>query len=232
MDKLPIYVGYDRREKEAYDVCTQSIARRASIPYTLNKLDIEDLRDRSLYWRAERVEGNQRYDVSDGKPFSTDFSFTRFLVPHLCDYRGWALFLDCDFLVLEDIKELVALSDPKYAVQVVKHRYTPPDSLKMDGQIQQSYRRKNWSSLILWNCGHGANKILSPGVVNTQTGGWLHGFEWLENEQIGSIPETWNWLVGHSRPKALHYTSGVPNFPGHETGEYANEWHREYWRTK
>jgi hypothetical protein len=229
---LPIYVGFDHREKEAYDVCTKSISKRASIPYVIHPLDLHILRDKGHYWRAERRDGNQRYDMVDGKPFSTDFSFSRFLVPYLCGYRGWAVFMDCDFLVLEDIAELLALKDDKYAVQVVKHRFTPAISYKMDGQWQMPYPRKNWSSLILWNCSHGANQVLTREVVNSQTGSWLHGFSWLENEQIGPLPEAWNWLVGHSKPKALHFTNGVPNFPGYEMGEFAQEWHREYWRGK
>jgi len=231
-EPLPIFIGFDKREKEAYDVCTRSISKRASIPYVIHPLNIDNLRREGHYWREERREGNQRYDVVDGKPFSTDFSFSRFLVPHLCGYRGWAVFMDCDFLVLEDIAELLSLKDDKYAVQVVKHRFNPPDSIKMDGQIQQSYPRKNWSSLILWNCAHGANRVLTKEVVNSQTGSWLHGFSWLEPEQIGPIPESWNWLVGHSRPKAVHYTLGMPFMPNYEQCEYAADWWREFWDDK
>ncbi len=231
-EPLPIFVGFDKREVEAYDVCTKSISKRATIPHRLIPLNIDQLRQDGLYWREERKEGNQRYDVVDGKPFSTDFSFSRFLVPHLCGYEGWAVFMDCDFLILEDIAELLALADYKYAVQVVKHRFAPPDSTKMDGQLQQAYPRKNWSSLILWNCSHGANRVLTKEVVNSQTGSWLHGFSWLEREQIGGLPETWNWLVSHSRPKAIHYTQGMPFMPNYEQCEYASDWWREYWDDK
>lgn len=226
-EQYRIFIGYDPREQEAFDVCSKSIARRASSPLRIERLGLDDLRSRNLYYREWRSEGNQRYDLVDGKPFSTDFSFSRFLVPRLCDYSGWALFVDCDFLFLEDVAELFAHRDEKYAVMVVKHDYSPTRGLKMDNQIQESYPRKNWSSLILWNCGHKANEILTPGVVNTQTGRWLHGFSWLENEQIGALPRTWNWLEGHSKPSAIHFTRGGPWFAEWQRVEYAPDWHEE-----
>jgi hypothetical protein len=159
---------------------------------------------------------------------STEFALTRFLVPALCRAE-WAVFCDCDFLWRTDIDELLALADPRYAVMVVQHDYTPVEQFKMDGQIQLTYPRKNWSSLVLWNCLHPAHSVL-PELVNTWTGRRLHGFEWLDDKLIGALPEAWNWLEGHSSPaldpKAVHFTRGTPDLPGYEQVPYAGEWHR------
>lgn len=226
-EPFPVYVGFDEREPEAFDVCTKSIARRTTIPLRIEALRLSELRNRSLYYREFTTENGQRIDCIDGKPFSTDFAFSRFLVPHLCGYSGWALFVDCDFLFLDDLAELVALRDDRFAVMVVKHDYRPAEGWKMDGQRQEQYPRKNWSSLMLWNCGHPANRILTPGIVNTQTGRWLHTFQWLENEQIGALPRVWNWISGYTKPSAVHYSMGGPWFEDWQNVEYASEWHRE-----
>ena len=61
---------------------------------------------------------------------STEFSFSRFLVPHLCNYEGWAIFMDCDMMVVDDIKNLWNLRDNKYAVMCVKHQHKPKEDIK------------------------------------------------------------------------------------------------------
>ena len=103
----------------------------------------------------------------------------------------------------------------------------------MDGRQQTTYPRKNWSSLVLYNCGHAANRALTPAAVNTQSGAYLHRFQWLDDELIGSLPETWNWLEGGSRPpadgppKVVHYTRGGPWFDDWQQVEYAQHWRDE-----
>lgn len=231
-DILRIFIGYDQREDEAYWVCQASIARRTSLPVCIEPLKLSWLSRQQLFSRPFTLDGKgQRKDVRDGKPFSTDFAFTRFLVPHLMDYQGWAVFCDCDFLFLADIAELFAQKDDRYAVQVVMHDHRPVESTKMDGQIQATYRRKNWSSLVLWNCGHPSNRVIDPGMVNTQPGSWLHAFDWLKDDEIGSLSAEWNWLEGSSppiaHPKAVHYTRGTPVMPGYENCGFADEWRRE-----
>jgi lipopolysaccharide biosynthesis glycosyltransferase len=143
-------------------------------------------------------------------------------------YEGWALFCDCDFLFRADLNELFKLKDDRYAVMCVKHDYSPQEGVKMDGQIQQSYPRKNWSSLVLWNCGHESNKKLTPRMANFMPGSFLHAFKWLKDSEIGALPEYWNWLEGHSspsiEPRGVHFTRGTPNFPGYEQVPYADEW--------
>lgn len=223
---MQIYCGYDSREADAYKVCEASIQRFSH--HCITPLKEIGLRVSGLYDRPYTVTGSQRYDTRDTKPFSTEFSFTRFLVPALNQYEGWALFCDCDFLFRADPKELLPLCDDKFAIMCVKHDYRPTETIKMDNQVQQAYPRKNWSSLVLWNCGHEMNRKMTPKAVNFMPGSFLHAFKWLKDEHIGSIPEKWNWLEGHSHlgidPKAVHFTRGVPSMPGYENVPYADEW--------
>ncbi|RID74508.1 hypothetical protein BRARA_B01604 [Brassica rapa] len=216
-----IFVGYDPREDLAYKVCHHSITKRSSIPVEITPIVQSDLRERGLYWR-------ERNNLE-----STEFSFTRFLTPHLSDYQGWAMFVDCDFLYIADIKELVDLIDDKYAIMCVQHDYTPKETTKMDGAVQTVYPRKNWSSMVLYNCGHPKNKTLTPEAVNTQSGAFLHRFQWLEDEEIGSVPFVWNFLEGHNRvvendpatqPKAVHFTRGGPWFDAWKNCDFADLW--------
>jgi len=228
---LPIFIGYDAREKIAFDVCCYSLARRATIPTRIKALDIDELRSMGSYRRTHVMDGQVKIDRIDGKPFSTDFAFTRFLVPYLQNYRGWALFSDCDFLFRADVAELQPLMDDQYAVRVVKHNHVPTNSVKMDGQRQEGYPRKNWSSFVLWNCGHPSNRDLTPIEVNTRPGRWLHGFSWLKDHEIGEIPIEWNWLAGVNppieNPKAVHHSNGGPWFPDYQDVPYGKEWRDE-----
>ncbi|KAJ4950505.1 hypothetical protein NE237_027337 [Protea cynaroides] len=157
-----MFVGYDPREDVAYEVCRYSVLKRSSVPVEVIPIKQQDLISKGLYWRER------------GPTESTQFSFSRFLTPFLANFDGWALFVDCDFLYTADIKELIELIDDKYAIMCVQHDYTPKESTKMDGAVQTVYPRKNWSSMVLYNCGHPKNKILTPELVNTQTGAFLH----------------------------------------------------------
>ena len=222
-----IYVGFDAREELAAAVCKFSFQRRSTVPLLTEYLDSTV----PGYDRPYRVVDDQRVDKRDGQPFSTDFSFARFLVPYLQDYAGWALFCDCDFLFVADVAQLFAWKDESKAAMVVQHLHLPSVSHKMDGQVQSRYPRKNWSSLVLWNCGHPSNRALTLDVVNHTPGRMLHGFKWLEDEEIGRLPGAWNHLAGYDNPsvppKAIHYTEGGPWFPAYENGPLADEWKRE-----
>jgi len=225
---MKVFVGYDSREQIAYDVCEYSILK-----YNRNArvipLKQDELREQKLYWR-------------DNDPLSsTEFTFTRFLVPHLCNYQDWALFVDCDFLFQINIEEIFALADNRYAAMVVKHDYNPPEGVKMDGQKQLAYPRKNWSSMILWNCGHPNNQKLTTGLVNKETGQFLHRFSWLKDDMIGELNCQYNWLVNHyhepkdGKPKLIHYTEGGPWFENYQHCEYGYHWERmraEYVQSK
>jgi hypothetical protein len=223
-----IYVGWDGREIDAYNVCCESIKHYTSrsFEYKIIPLKRQVLRDSGLYYR-------------DSDPLaSTEFTYTRFLVPLLQNYHGLAIFCDCDFLWQEGVEELMSsinLCDQK-AVYVCKHDYVPSQEIKMDNKQQTSYPRKNWSSLIVWNCDHEKNKQLTKEVVNSSSGAFLHRFQWLEDCEIGDINIQWNWLVGeynesqHGMPKALHYTNGGPWFENYKNCPYAALWNKEYAR--
>ncbi|XP_023761819.1 protein CDI [Lactuca sativa] len=219
-----IFVGYDTREDLAYEVCRYSILKRSSIPVEVIPIKQSELREKKYFWRERN------------KLESTEFSFTRFLTPFLANYEGWAVFVDCDFLYLGDVKELHDLIDEKYAMMCVQHDYTPKETTKMDGAVQTAYPRKNWSSMVLYNCVHPKNKILTPAIVNQESGAFLHRFQWLEDGEIGSVPFVWNFLVGHNQvvdgdpstyPKAIHYTSGGPWFEAWKDCEFGDLWLKE-----
>jgi lipopolysaccharide biosynthesis glycosyltransferase len=231
MSALPIFIGYDTREDDASKVCAHSLQSNSSEALFIQHLHEPSLRHIGLYSRQWTADGAQKFDVIDGKPFSTSFSFSRFLVPSLMQHRGWAMFVDCDFLFTADVAQLFAMADPTKAVMVVKHEMPEKVSEKMDGQRQEPYTRKNWSSLMLWNCAHPANQRLVPDKVNTMSGQWLHRFSWLDDDQIGDLPQDWNWLAGvqaapesGKMPCAIHHTLGVPSMAGHENEPYADLW--------
>lgn len=212
------YIGWDPMEDAAYEVCKHSIARRASCDLKISPIKSRAARKASLFWREWRMDGaGQWWDVEDGRPFSTEFAFTRFLTPVLAKRDGvkdWAFFVDCDFLFLADVAGLAREMDPSKALMCVQHDFRPLEAHKMDGQLQVPYRRKNWSSLMAFNMKHPANERLTPECVNTMPGSWLHGMEWLADEDIGALDPAWNTLVGHTRHnmagRALHYTDGGP----------------------
>jgi len=218
---MKVFVGYDTSQDIAYKVCEYSIRKHQKdvevIPIKQNQL-----RESGDYYRKEDHLS------------STEFSFTRFLVPHLMNYEGWCVFCDCDFVWLEDIHNLFKLCNDKYAVMVVKHNYNPKKLLKMGSKLQTSYPRKNWSSMILWNCNHPSNQKLTIEQVNNERGSYLHQFQWLRDEEIGELPVEWNWLAGWNSgavPKTIHYTEGGPWLKGYENCEYSyvwNEYHLEY----
>lgn len=228
---LTIVGGYDPREVIGAAVCQFSILRRASMPVRIIPLAERPLRLSGLYCRQHERRDCKLYDAISAAPMATDFAISRFLTPHLAD-GGWALFCDfADMLFLADVAELFALADDRYAVMVVKHDHRPREEEKMDGQLQTSYPRKNWSSLVLFNCDHPANKALTLETVNTATGRDLHSFFWLQDDLIGELPAEWNHLVGvqpdNPAAKVLHYTLGIPTLPGYAKGPRADDWWQE-----
>lgn len=213
---INVFIGYDPREAVAFSVLSYSIHARASQPVRVTPLMLSQLK--GLYTR-------ERHPLQ-----STDFSFTRFLVPHLSGYTGWSLFMDCDMLVLDDITKLWEQRDDRYAVQVVKHNHVPKEDIKFLGAKQTKYEKKNWSSVILFN--NAKCRTLTPEYVNTATGLELHQFKWLGNDNlIGELPHRWNHLVGYDAPSPdaslVHYTIGGPYFEEYKNCEYAEAWRQE-----
>lgn len=213
-----VFIGYDSREPIASTVCEYSLRHTTEEPIDVKLLKINELRDKGIYTRPDDALG------------STEFTFTRFLIPFLMDYKGWAVFCDCDFLWLTDIDKLFAQTNDKYAVMCAHHDYTPKEGTKMDGKQQHIYPRKNWSSMVLWNCGHPSNRQVIPSMVNKETGKFMHRFSWLKDSEIGEVSHEWNWLEGwykeprDGKPKAIHYTEGGPWFENCQDVDYADLW--------
>ncbi len=212
---IRVFIGFDPREAVAYHVCANSIIRHASQPVAFTALALKNL--------ADYTETH-----SDG---SNQFIYSRFLVPHLMNYQGWAMFMDGDMLVRDDIVKLWSLRDESKAVMVVKHDYKTKANNKYLGSKNQDYPRKNWSSVVLWNCGHLDNRVMTPEFIENATGAQLHRFTWLADEQIGELPKVWNWLpdeLGENPDaKLLHWTLGTPSFHEYADAPMAGEWHRE-----
>ena len=221
MMTLKIFIGWDSREPEAAEVCKYSILKHATVPVEIHFLKQAELRAREIYTRDLDPQS------------STEFTFTRFLVPYLCSYQGNAVFVDCDFLFEHDVNELFECANNDAAVSVVQHDYQPTNTVKMDGKTQYLYPRKNWSSLMLFNCAHPDCQTLTPEIVSSQTGEFLHRFAWT-GYTIGSLDKTWNWLVNwyhepqDGKPKAIHYTEGGPWFPNYVKTEYGGNWIQAY----
>jgi hypothetical protein len=215
---LNIYIGYDPRESVAFYTLAHSILRRASVPISIAPLAQSQLR--GVYRRAR------------GPTESTEFSMTRFLVPYLSGYTGWSIFMDCDMLCRVDIaalaKEIEAQDDK--AVILCKHDYVPKTERKFLDQVQTKYKRKNWSSLMLFN--NARCHALTPDYVNTASGLELHRFAWMEDAAIGELPLEWNWLVGeyayNAAAKIVHFTIGGPYFAAYRDCDYAGEWFAEF----
>lgn len=223
-----IYIGWDPRDDVAARVCRKSILAKlqSEPPVKINLLKEYELRQRGLYRREYIMrENGQMVDNSDFKPFSTQFSFTRFLTPNLskCEF---SVFVDADFLFRHDIGDMLAKIDPEKVVSVVKHVHEPKEELKMDGMIQTRYHRKNWSSLMVFN-NFKAKERISISDVTEHTGAWLHGFKWVHDDEIGEIDRAWNWLNGYDDktidPAAVHFTLGTPDMIGDDIA-YAGEW--------
>jgi len=215
MKPIPVFVGYDPREAIAYHVCANSIIRNSSQPVAIVPVALNLFRDYSE-------------THTDG---SNHFIYTRFLVPYLCDFTGHAIFIDGDMIVRGDIAELWAQRDASKDVQVVKHDYKTRMPVKYLGAKNEDYPRKNWSSVILWNCNSFPNRRLTPDFVQHATGSELHRFSWLDDDRIGELPKEWNWLPDEYGPNAdaklLHYTLGTPCFQEFADTPQGNEWHRE-----
>ena len=210
---INIFIGYDSKEKVAYNVLSHSIIQNSTKPVAITPIALNHLKDDFV---------RERNALS-----STEFSFSRFMIPHLMNYQGWALFMDCDMLMFEDVSELWRMRDDSKAIQVCKHDYVPKEKTKFLGQTQTAYPKKNWSSFMLMNCKKCSS--LTPDYVNRASGLELHQFKWLEGDHlIGDLPLEWNWLVGEYEHKDdiknVHYTKGGPWFEEYARCDYSQDW--------
>ena len=213
-EKINLVVGFDQREAIAYHVFCQSIIEKSSLPVNFLPLAVNTLKGYS----------EKHTDRSN------DFIYSRFLTPYLNNFTGWAIFADGDMICQADIRKLWDLRDESKALLVVKHNYQTKKSIKYLGNINENYPKKNWSSLILWNCGHPKHKILTPEFIANQSGKYLHRFSWLEGEEIGELPIEWNWLAIeypiNISANIIHYTLGTPCFKDYRDSDMADHWFR------
>ena len=215
MTPIPIFVGYDPREAIAFHVCVNSIIRHATQPVAIMPLALNLVQD----YEETHTDG------------SNHFVYSRFLVPHLMSYQGWAIFIDGDMILRDDIVKLWNLREGSQDVMVVKHDYKTRMKKKYMGSRNEDYPRKNWSSVILWNCSSFPNQRLTPEFVQNSTGAYLHRFTWLDDDRIGELPPEWNWLPdeygANPAAKLLHYTLGTPCFHEFADTPQSEEWHKE-----
>ena len=211
---LNIFVGFDQKEAIAYHTFVQSLIENSTIPLSITPLAENNLD----HYSEKHTDGTNR------------FTYSRFLVPYLMNFKGWGIFADGDMVCLSDIKNLKSYFDPKKAVTVVKHNYKTKYKTKYFGQKNEDYPRKNWSSVIIWNCEHPKNKILTPEFIGQKEGSFLHRFKWLNDTEIGDLPKSWNWLAMEYEEKKdldlIHYTLGTPCFK-----EYSNKPLAKFWKT-
>lgn len=241
-----VYIGFDPREMAAYAVAKQTMRKHAAEQTVIAPIILDQMIAQDLYWRDTQLKENDQgkrvlFDTISDASMSTEFAISRFLTPILVNQRfeeqktntekkGWAMFTDCDVLVRKSLEPLFKLIEnhPEKALFCVKHKYMPPPGTKMDGQQQVQYNRKNWSSVMAFNCDHPSNQKLTVDLVNTVPGRDLHRFCWLDDDEIGELHPTWNWLVGHSPitidPAIVHFTEGGPWFENYQGVTYAEAW--------
>lgn len=219
---IDIYIGYDSKENVAFHVLCSSIIRRSSLPVRITPICLTTM--------------HGIYDRKRNELQSTEFSFSRFLTPYLSGYSGWSIFMDCDMVMLDDVSKLWELRDDRYAIMCVKHNHTPKEAIKFLNQKQTAYERKNWSSLMLMN--NQRCTALTPEYVNNASGLELHRFKWLRDEDIGSIPKSWNYLVDYDQDldlkqiSNLHFTEGGPYFEKYRNCSFADSWFNELSESK
>lgn len=207
---IRIFTGFDQRESCGWHAFAQSVIERTSAPFSLSP-------------------------ISDSAPRdgTNAFTYARFLVPNFCGFSGWAIFVDgADMIAMADLRELWEMRDSSHAVKVVKHSYQTKFPRKYIGTEMESanadYPRKNWSSVILWNCGHRLNRQLTPEFVAEQPGSFLHRFSWLPDNAVGELPAEWNWLAdeygANTAAKLLHWTAGIPGINAYARSPHAQAW--------
>jgi lipopolysaccharide biosynthesis glycosyltransferase len=218
MNASTLIVGFDQREALAYHTFCQSVLEKTSrpiqfIPLTENAMP---------FYKESHQDGSNK------------FIYSRFLTPYLCNYQGVAIFADGDMICCADISELYELFDPEKAVQVVQHDYLTKYPKKYFGNKNENYPRKNWSSVILWNCAHPAHACLTPEFIRQKPGSYLHRFSWLDDALIGDLPREWNWLAAeyedNPEAKLIHYTLGTPCIKGFENSQMSEAWWETYGR--
>lgn len=209
------FIGFDQVESGTFYTMAHTLHRNSSMPISITPVSLRNL---------DGILTRDRHPLQ-----SNEFAFSRFLVPWMCNFEGWAVFSDCDMIVKDDPAKLWALRDDRYAVKCVHHNHIPDESRKYLGNVQTVYQRKNWSSVVLWNCAHPSVRVLTPEYVNMEEGLHLHQFRFLKDSEIGHLPKVWNHLVGYDQynpdAKLIHYTTGGPYFRDYRNCDYNTDWY-------
>lgn len=238
--KYSVFIGWDPRERTAWEIARSSLIKHCTKPLAIHKLELGSLIAADVYKRpTERGSHGRLLDTLSARPgydgsMATEHANARFFVPLLAR-SGWALFTDGDVLFRGDVSQVFDGLDERKALYCVQHRHEPIGTRKMDGQIQTRYERKNWSSFMIFNCDHSRNSALfnsgPNGIINRLPGRELHRFCWLTDEDIGALSRRWNYITGYTLgvqdPLQVHFTEGVPDMPGYENTEFADEWFAE-----
>lgn len=220
---INLYYGFDPRESIGAHVFQHSVLTRSSVPVSFIPLHLDNMKK---FYAEHHTDGTNA------------FIYSRFLIPYLQSYKGWAIFMDgADMLCRCDIAELMKHANALEgkAVYVVKHDYkTKADRKYIGTEMEadnQDYERKNWSSVMLINCSHYAWRQVTPEMVQRSSGSILHRFAWMKDEEIGELPKEFNHIVIEQEPnpeaKIVHFSLGIPGFKHYEHCEYSDEWFDE-----
>ena len=227
---LNIYIGYDSRHTTLPEInkhsILESVRKGLGGGWFHDQIRFEPeikFLDKSKIPEYNREYANQ----------STEFTYSRFLIPYLENYEGFSIFLDDDFIFEKSILPMFYYLNPDDAIACVKYPHYDHDATKFDGEVNIDYPCKLWSSLMIFNNGHEDCKKLTPEVVNTWTGKQLHQFEWTD--KISEIPQKYIFVEGYDDPEekwdftGIHYTRGGPWVEGMDYSdinnlEYYNKW--------
>ena len=221
---IPIFAGFDPREEVGYHAFCSSVIDKTTYPVSITPLHLPTFQ----WWYPPSAR--------DG---TNNFIYTRFLIPFLQEFKGWAIFADgADMVCKADLAELWALRDYYKAVQVAQHDYKTKHPRKYVGTPMEApnedYPRKNWSSLMLINCNHFAWRQMTPEKVAQMSGRELHTFSFIPEDRIGALPIEWNWLADeygeNPDAKLLHWTAGIPAFPHYQNSPHADDWRAAHQR--
>lgn len=181
---MRVFIGVDPRQPVAAAVMNYTIQKNASKPVAVTELHL-----------------NQLPITRRGL---TEFTYSRFLCPHLCDYQGVSVFVDADMMVTGDIWELAEHADE--AVNVAKHA-----------------ERFEWPAVMVFN--NEKCKNLTPSYVENPENK-MFDFAWASG--IGDIPAEWHYVVGYDAPrddaKLWHFTQGIPEHPECRFADGADLW--------
>lgn len=246
---INIFVGYDSTHSGSTQNCINSITRNLdSGTIKLGQYSPFECVEVNDYLKIHKLDVSKIPDwTREYKNQSTEFTYSRFLIPYLSNYEGMSIFCDDDFIFTDNILNILYFISADHAVACVKHDFSKKSDTKFNNQKDVWYDKKLWSSLMVFNNSHPDCKKLTLDKVLTESGQYLHQFEWTEEEKIAEIPKKWNWCEGYDdmskihQAKGMHWTRGGPWIPDMDCSDiqglgmysyYAEEMNnKKLWRT-